>query len=82
MRVFINEKGRSCKLGSDTIYDGRRSYTYTPFDIPNSNRGQTTIYFQGRINRGLSPIIPSFKQAVNTVRRKLPVYGAIPPSAV
>ena len=24
------------KLGSDTIYDGRRSYTYTPFDIPDS----------------------------------------------
>jgi hypothetical protein len=23
-------------LGSDTIYDGRRSYTYTPFDIPDS----------------------------------------------
>jgi hypothetical protein len=40
------------------------------------------LMWEAALTRDEPPERLSFKQAVNTVRRKLPVYGAIPPSAV
>jgi len=40
------------------------------------------LMWEAALTRDEPPERLSFKQAVNTVRRKLPAYGAIPPRAV